>query len=195
MLRHMSLRCGGSPPPCDGSISVPFLSSPLKSKSSAWQTLTYTFSMTRAKLTKFVQATGPENVGLERTPPSHLAPRPVNNPSRITLQNNGKIRPHLDGENAFVRASGGGDGPDIQPSPPPSWLKLLLSSFILIPLVTTSTPRRCYSLSPLRDRARWGPSLFPPEPHRFVAHIDAAFVQQIFDVPQREREADVQHYR
>ena len=29
-----------------------------------------------------------------------------------------KIRPEPDGENAFAGASGGGNGPDIQPSPP-----------------------------------------------------------------------------
>lgn len=31
-------------------------------------------------------------------------------PSRITLENNGKIRPQPDRENAFARASGGEDG-------------------------------------------------------------------------------------
>ena len=41
---------------------------------------------------------------------------PVNSPCHITLENNGKIRPQPDRENAFARASGGGDGPDIQPS-------------------------------------------------------------------------------
>jgi len=51
--------------------------------------------------------------------PGYLAPRPVLSPSRITLENNGKIRPPPDRENAFARASGGGDGPDVQPSPPP----------------------------------------------------------------------------
>ena len=40
----------------------------------------------------------------------------VNSPTRITPENNGKIRPQPDWENAFARASGGGDGPDIQPS-------------------------------------------------------------------------------
>ena len=33
-----------------------------------------------------------------------------------------------------------------------------------------------------------------PEPHRFVADIDAAFVEQVLDVPQRQREADVHHH-
>ena len=31
----------------------------------------------------------------------------------------------------------------------------------------------------------------PPEPHRLVAEIDAALEQQVFDVPQAEREADI----
>ncbi len=28
-----------------------------------------------------------------------------------------------------------------------------------------------------------------------MAHVDASLVQQIFDIPKREREADVQHHR
>ncbi len=32
---------------------------------------------------------------------------PVNSPTRITLENNGKIRPQPDRENAFARVSGG----------------------------------------------------------------------------------------
>ncbi len=35
----------------------------------------------------------------------------------------------------------------------------------------------------------------PPIPDSFVAHVDPAFVQQIFDIPKRERETDVQHHR
>jgi len=35
---------------------------------------------------------------------------PVLSPSRITLENNGKIRPWLDRENAFSGASGGAGG-------------------------------------------------------------------------------------
>ena len=35
---------------------------------------------------------------------------PVNSPSRITLENNGKIRPEPDRENAFAGASGGDEG-------------------------------------------------------------------------------------
>jgi hypothetical protein len=35
----------------------------------------------------------------------------------------------------------------------------------------------------------------PPEPDRLVADLDAALVQQILDVPERERETDVHHHR
>lgn len=35
----------------------------------------------------------------------------------------------------------------------------------------------------------------PPEPDRLVADIDAALVQQILDIAQRERKANVQHHR
>ncbi len=35
----------------------------------------------------------------------------------------------------------------------------------------------------------------PPEPHRFVADIDATFMQQILYVAQRRREPDVHHHR
>ncbi|CUH36847.1 hypothetical protein JSE7799_01243 [Jannaschia seosinensis] len=35
----------------------------------------------------------------------------------------------------------------------------------------------------------------PPEAHRLVADVDAALVQQILDVPQRQRETDVHHHR
>ncbi len=52
----------------------------------------------------------------ERTPLGLLAPGLMLSPSRITLENNEKIRPQPDRENAFARASGGGDGPGIQPS-------------------------------------------------------------------------------
>ena len=41
----------------------------------------------------------------------------VRSPARITLENNEKIRPQPDRENAFAGASGGGSGPDIQPYP------------------------------------------------------------------------------
>ena len=54
--------------------------------------------------------TGLENIGPERTLSTLLAPGQVNSPTRITLENNEKIRPQLDRENAFARASGGERG-------------------------------------------------------------------------------------
>jgi hypothetical protein len=40
----------------------------------------------------------------------------VLSPSGITIEYNEKIRPEPDRENAFARASGGGDGSDVEPS-------------------------------------------------------------------------------
>jgi hypothetical protein len=40
-----------------------------------------------------------------------------------------------------------------------------------------------------------GAESVPPEPHRLVRDVDPALVQQIFHVPQGEREADVEHHR
>ncbi|MBY0350933.1 hypothetical protein, partial [Tabrizicola sp.] len=56
---------------------------------------------------KVVRLTGLENVGPERTRVRPLGRGSVNSPSRITLENNEKIRPQPDRENAFARASGG----------------------------------------------------------------------------------------
>jgi transposase len=39
------------------------------------------------------------------------------------------------------------------------------------------------------------PEPVPPEAHAFVADLDAALVQHVLDVPQREREPDVEHHR
>jgi hypothetical protein len=44
-----------------------------------------------------VQSTGPENVAPERAISDFIASRTVNSPSRITLENNGKIRPLSEG--------------------------------------------------------------------------------------------------
>ena len=35
----------------------------------------------------------------------------------------------------------------------------------------------------------------PPEPHRFMTYLDAAFVQEVLDVAQRERVTDIEHHR
>ena len=60
--------------------------------------------------TKSAQSSGPENIGPRRPLPGRLAQVAVLSPSRITLENNGKIRPQPGGENAFARASGGETG-------------------------------------------------------------------------------------
>ena len=44
----------------------------------------------------------------------------------------------------------------------------------------------------LREQ-RSGP--VPPETHCFMRDVDTAFVQEIFNVTQREREADIHHHR
>ena len=46
----------------------------------------------------------------KRTLPGVLGPRQVNRPSRIILENNGKIRPRPIREKLFARAGGGGGG-------------------------------------------------------------------------------------
>lgn len=35
----------------------------------------------------------------------------------------------------------------------------------------------------------------PPEPHRLVADLDTAFAEEVLDIPQRKREADIEHHR
>ena len=64
-------------------------------------------------LTGTVQSRGPE-----RTADLLTHEAPVLSLYRITLENNEKIRLQPDRENAFAGLSGGGDGPDIQPSLP-----------------------------------------------------------------------------
>lgn len=83
------------------------LQMPLPSKCSAnlWKCSIPTNGL--QDFTESAQFTGPENIAPERTLPSLLAPGAVNSPTRITLENNEKIRPRPDRENAFVWASGG----------------------------------------------------------------------------------------
>ena len=47
--------------------------------------------------------------------------------------------------------------------------------------------------APDLGREQWAKSP-PPEPHRLVADVDPALVQQVLDVPEREREPHVQHH-
>ena len=60
--------------------------------------------------TEIAQSSGPENIDPERLLLGLLAQRSVLSTSRITLENNGKIRPQPDRENAFARANGGEGG-------------------------------------------------------------------------------------
>jgi hypothetical protein len=39
------------------------------------------------------------------------------------------------------------------------------------------------------------PEPIPPKPDRFMANIDAAFMQKILHIPKRKRETDVEHHR
>ena len=61
-------------------------------------------------------ASRPENIGPERRIPAISVAGPVLSPSRITLENNEKIRLQPDRENAFARASGGADATAVEPS-------------------------------------------------------------------------------
>ena len=60
--------------------------------------------------TKGPQSRALENTGPERTLLGYLTAVLVESPTRITLENNGKIRPQPDREKRFLRASGGEGG-------------------------------------------------------------------------------------
>ena len=83
---------------------------PLTSKCSAYSAESHLVSEPCKKFTKSAQSSGPENIGPKRTLPGHRAPGPVLSPSRITLENNEKIRPQPDREHAFAGAGGGEGG-------------------------------------------------------------------------------------
>ena len=70
----------------------------------------FIFSKCYRPYTGVVQLRGPENIGLQRTIPAAASKSPVQSHLRITLENNEKIRPEPDRENAFARASGGWEG-------------------------------------------------------------------------------------
>jgi hypothetical protein len=46
----------------------------------------------------------------------------------------------------------------------------------------------------LISEADIGPKRFHPKPDGLVADLHAAFVEQVFHVPEREREPDVHHH-
>jgi len=47
---------------------------------------------------------------------------------------------------------------------------------------------------PDRSREHWTEPV-PPEPNRLVADIDAPLMEQVLDLPQRQRIADIHHHR
>lgn len=59
------------------------------------------------KISGMGRLTGPENIGPERLLSGILAAEPVLSPSRITLEDNEKIRQLPNRENAFAAAGGG----------------------------------------------------------------------------------------
>ena len=83
---------------------------PLESKCSATSSKSPIFSDACTQFTKLAKATGPENIGPERPLSGLMAQGPVLSLFRITFENNGKIRPQPDRENAFAGASGGDEG-------------------------------------------------------------------------------------
>jgi hypothetical protein len=70
--------------------------------------------------------------------------------------------------------------------------------FLTLPLVEVPSPSTgSQTLNPalpdLRGKHRAEP--VPPKPNRFMADFDAAFVQQILNIAERQREPNVQHHR
>ncbi len=99
-----------------GSISVPSRGSDRLRSVQAGKEFSVEILYAYRLYTKSAQSRGPENIDPERPLPGLPAQGPVLSPARITLENNGKIRPQPDGENAFARASGGGGGAEIERS-------------------------------------------------------------------------------
>lgn len=63
-------------------------------------------------------------------------------------------------------------------------------NFIQVPLLVSASAHRFHTFAPnLGDLHQ--PKPVPPVPHGLMASLDAAFVQQIFDVAQRTRKSNV----
>ena len=93
-----------------GWISVPFQERHWHRSVQVRRGTVPSFSVGYGLYTESAQSRGPENIDPERPPSGLLALAAVLSPTRITLENNGKIRPQPDRENAFAGASGGQGG-------------------------------------------------------------------------------------
>ncbi len=98
----------------------------------------------------------------------------------ITLENNGKIRPRHDRENAFVGASGGGNGTGVEPS------------LARNPLIYNNRLFRSMLSEDFGGRHRT--DLFRSN-GILPQQNEAVPVQQVLDIAKRQREADVQRHR
>lgn len=102
------LACGSTRPTGEGSISVPSRACVLVVEVNRLEPgKDFLFQWLETTAPPCGQATGAENIGPERPLRGLPAAGPVNSPSCITTENNGKIRPQPDQENAFARANGG----------------------------------------------------------------------------------------
>ena len=93
-----------------GWISVPFQERHWHRSVQVRRGTVPSFSVGYGLYTESAQSRGPENIDPERPPSGLLALAAVLSPTRITLENSGKIRPQPDRENAFAGASGGEEG-------------------------------------------------------------------------------------
>ena len=70
----------------------------------------------------------------------------------------------------------------------------LLEDFVEMPLVQNARSH-AVDRAPTDLGGKYRPQPVPPEPHGLLADLDAAFVQQIFDIAQRQRVPDLEHHR
>jgi hypothetical protein len=63
-----------------------------------------------------------------------------------------------------------------------------------MPLPLGPRPKPAGSLSPDLCREH-RPEPVPTDPHRFVAHVDTALLEQVFEIAKRQRAPDIHHHR
>ena len=64
---------------------------------------------------------------------------------------------------------------------------------IEVPALLYSGPHR-HRPPPSDFRCKHRPEPIPPSTHRLMAYVDATLMEQILDLPQRQRETDIHHY-